>query len=181
MDLRTAHRTAESLLADLPSRWAHSRRVLEQAQRLAPVLGADAEVLAVAAVLHDVGYASTAVDTGQHMIDGARHLSRLGVDPEVCSLVAFHSSSEWEAAELGLSAELAAFRRPSSELLDAITYCDLTSGPGGAAVDPVSRLDEVLQRYGPDHVVHRAVFAARPALLGMVERVEKRLTGCGQS
>ncbi|MEV6976930.1 HD domain-containing protein [Kitasatospora sp. NPDC093806] len=175
MHLTIAYRTAESLLADLPSRWAHSRQVLEQAQRLSSVVVPGAEILAVAAVLHDVGYAPAAVDTGQHMIDGARYLTRLGVDSEVCSLVAYHSSSEWEAAELGLSAELAEFHRPPSELLDAITYCDLTSGPDGAEVDPVSRLDEVLRRYDPDHVVHRAVAAARPTLLAMVKRVEKRL------
>ncbi|WP_031074343.1 HD domain-containing protein [Streptomyces sp. NRRL WC-3742] len=181
MHLSLAYRTAESLLAEIPSRWSHSRRVLEQARLLAPVLGADGELVAVAAILHDVGYAASVVDTGQHMIDGARYLRHSGVDPTVCSLVAYHSSSEWEAAELGLSAELSAFRRPPSELLDAITYCDLTSGPDGTVVDPVSRLDEVLRRYGADHVVHRAVSAARPALLAMVDRVAKRLTETGRS
>ncbi|MFD8780972.1 HD domain-containing protein [Kitasatospora sp. NPDC059599] len=175
MNLSLAYRTAESLLADIPLRWAHSCRVFEQARTLAPVLGADEEVVRVAAILHDVGYASSAVDTGQHMIDGARYLRRIGVDAEVCSLVAYHSSSEWEAAELGLSAVLAEFRRPPSELLDAITYCDLTSGPDGTVVDPVSRLDEVLRRYATGHVVHRAISAARPALLAMVDRVAKRL------
>ncbi|MFG2918931.1 HD domain-containing protein [Kitasatospora sp. NPDC048298] len=177
MKLPLAYRTAESLLAGIPLRWAHSCRVLEQARLLAPVLGADGELVRVAAMLHDVGYATCAVDTGQHMIDGARYLRRIGVDDEVCSLVAYHSSSEWEAAELGLSAALAEFRRPPSDLLDAITYCDLTSGPDGAVVDPVSRLDEVLRRYGAGHVVHRAVSAARPALLGMADRVAKRLAG----
>ncbi|MEV7025737.1 HD domain-containing protein [Kitasatospora sp. NPDC093558] len=181
MHLSLAYRTAESLLTSIPSRWAHSCRVLEQARILAPVLGADAEPVAIAAILHDVGYAASVVDTGQHMIDGARHLSRLGVDPTVCSLVAYHSSSEWEAAELGLSAELATFRRPPSELLDAITYCDLTSGPNGTVLDPVSRLDEVLRRYDADHVVHRAVSAARPALLRMVDRVTKRLADAGRA
>ncbi|GHF77051.1 metal-dependent phosphohydrolase, HD subdomain protein [Kitasatospora xanthocidica] len=181
MKLSTACRVAESLLTQLPSRWAHSCQVLEQARRLAPVLGADTELLSVAAVLHDVGYARAAVDTGQHMIDGARFLDRLGVDPTVCSLVAYHSSSEWEASELGLSAELAKFLRPPSELLDAITYCDLTSGPDGTEVDPVSRLDEVLRRYGPTHVVHRAVSTARPALLAMVERTKKRIAESDRS
>ncbi|MFF1371283.1 hypothetical protein [Streptomyces virginiae] len=49
-----AHDLAESLLAtDLPRRWAHSQRVYAQA--LAPALGADAELLAAAAIAHDVG------------------------------------------------------------------------------------------------------------------------------
>ncbi|MFE4394568.1 MULTISPECIES: HD domain-containing protein [Streptomycetaceae] len=175
MNLSLAYRTAESLLADIPLRWAHSRQVFEQARLLGPTLGGDEELVRVAAVLHDVGYAPSAVDTGQHMIDGARYLRRIGVHAEVCSLVAYHSSSEWEAAELGLSAALAEFRRPPSDLLDAITYCDLTSGPDGTVVDPVSRLDEVLHRYGTGHVVHRAASAARPALLAVVDRVAKRL------
>ncbi|MFD8750067.1 HD domain-containing protein [Kitasatospora sp. NPDC059577] len=175
MQLSLAYRIAESLLAGIPLRWAHSRRVLERSRLVAPTLGSDGDLVVVAAVLHDVGYASAAVETGQHMIDGARYLTRMGVDPVVCSLVAYHSSSEWEAAELGLSAELGEFRRPPSELLDAITYCDLTSGPDGSEVDAVTRLDEVLNRYGPSHVVHRAVSTARPTLLAMVERVEKRL------
>ncbi|WP_031074387.1 HD domain-containing protein [Streptomyces sp. NRRL WC-3742] len=179
MDLRLAYRTAESLLAGIPLRWAHSRQVLEQARVLAPILGTDADLVAVAAVLHDVGYAASVVDTGQHMIDGARYLSRVGLDPMVCSLVAYHSSSEWEAAELGLTAELAEFRRPQAELLEAITYCDLTSSPNGTVVDPVSRLDEVLRRYGTEHVVHRAVSAARPALLTMADHVAKRLAEVG--
>ncbi|MEV7783710.1 phosphohydrolase [Kitasatospora sp. NPDC088351] len=127
------------------------------------------------AILRDVGYAAAAVDTGQHMIDGARHLALLGCAPLVCSLVAYHSSSQWEAAELALSLALAQFERPPADLLDAITFCDLTGGPDGELVDATSRLDEVLRRYAPDHVVHRAVSAARPALLAMVARAEVRL------
>ncbi|MEU1286113.1 hypothetical protein [Kitasatospora sp. NPDC005856] len=37
------------------------------------------------------------------------------------------------------------------------------------------RLNEVLRRYGTGHVVHRAVSAARPALLDMVDRATKQL------
>lgn len=70
-----AHDLAESMLADsLPRRWAHSKRVHSQALALAPTLGGDAELLAAAAIVHDIGYARDAVDTGQHMIDGARYL-----------------------------------------------------------------------------------------------------------
>ncbi|MFJ6141673.1 HD domain-containing protein [Kitasatospora sp. NPDC092286] len=172
MQLEVAHDLADRLLSELPDRWAHSQRVLAQAKLLAPDLGARGAPLMVSAVLHDVGYAPSAVDTGQHMIDGARYLARLGWPPLVCSLVAYHSSSEWEAAELGLSHDLAEFERPPSDLLDAITFCDLTSGPDGALVDATGRLDEVLCRYAPGHVVHRAVAAARPTLLAMVERAE---------
>ncbi|MFD9572909.1 HD domain-containing protein [Streptomyces sp. NPDC059982] len=171
-----AHDLAESLLAEaLPKRWAHSQRVYSQALTLAPALRQDAELLAAAAIAHDVGYAQAAVDTGQHMIDGARYLRDVvGADPRLCSIVAFHTSSPWEASELGLDEALAEFGPADPQLVDAITYCDLTSSPVGALVDPAARLTEVLDRYGPDHVVFRAVSAARPELLARVSRVRQR-------
>ncbi|MBS2539264.1 HD domain-containing protein [Catenulispora sp. NF23] len=167
---------AQSVLAErLPRRWAHSLGVLREAQRLAPILGPDAELLASAAVLHDVGYASEAIDTGQHMIDGGRFLRRHGFDERICWIVAHHTSSPWEAAELGLSTALEEFPVADSALVDAITYCDLCAGPDGASVDPRKRLAEVLERYGSEHVVFRAVTAARPYLLEMVDHVNERL------
>jgi putative nucleotidyltransferase with HDIG domain len=169
---------AGSILADrLPRRWAHSLGVLREAERLAPILGGDAELLACAAVLHDVGYAPEAIDTGQHMIDGARFLRRNGVDERVCWIVAHHTSSPWEAAELGLRSALDEFPSTDSRLIDAITYCDLCAGPDGNHIAPTDRLAEVLDRYGPDHVVFRAVTAARPHLLEMVDRVDDQLRG----
>ncbi|MEU6216983.1 HD domain-containing protein [Streptomyces sp. NPDC047022] len=171
-----AYDLAESLLADsLPKRWAHSQRVYSQALSLAPALGADAELLAAAAIAHDVGYVKAAVDTGQHMIDGARYLRDVvGADPRLCSIVAMHTSSSWEASELGLEDALAEFEPAEPELVDAITYCDLTSSPVGDLVDPAQRLSEVLERYGPEHVVFRAVSAARPELMARVARVRWR-------
>ncbi|MFI8400904.1 HD domain-containing protein [Streptomyces sp. NPDC085463] len=171
-----AHDLAESLLAkDLPRRWAHSQQVHAQALTLAPTLGADAELLAAAAIAHDIGYAERAVNTGQHMIDGALYLRDVvGADPRLCSIVAFHTSSLWEASELGLADALAEFGPAEPELVDAITYCDLTSSPVGDLVDPAHRLAEVLERYGPGHVVFRAVSAARPELLERVNRVRER-------
>ena len=171
-----AHDLAESLLAEaLPQRWAHSQRVYSQALTLAPALGDDAELLAAAAIAHDIGYAKVAVDTGQHMIDGARYLRDVvGADPRLCSIVAFHTSSSWEATELGLADALGEFELTDPELVDAITYCDLTSSPVGDLVDPAARLSEVLERYGPEHVVFRAVSAARPELMARVARVRRR-------
>ena len=53
-----AHDLARTLLADsLPRRWAHVQGVAAQARSLAPVLGADADLLEAAAWLHDIGYA----------------------------------------------------------------------------------------------------------------------------
>jgi hypothetical protein len=171
-----AYDLAEGLLADsLPKRWAHSRQVYRQALDLGPILGNDAELLAAAAIAHDVGYADAAVSTGQHMIDGGRYLQGIGADARLCALVALHTSSPWEAAELGLSEALDEFAPVSGHLVDAITYCDLSSSPDGHAVDPEARLKEVLNRYGPGHVVFRAVSKARPELLQMVQRVRDKV------
>ncbi len=41
----------------LPRRWAHVQGVAARARSLAPVLGADADLLQAAAWLHDIGYA----------------------------------------------------------------------------------------------------------------------------
>ena len=169
---------ARQLLEEpLPKRWSHSLGVLRVAQRIAPALGDDAELLAAAAILHDVGYADVAIDTHQHMIDGGRFLRSQGVDDRICVIVAHHTSSLWEAHELGLDAALAEFEVDDPALVDAITYCDLSAGPTGADVRPADRLAEVLARYGEGHVVYRAVSAARPQLLDACTRVDARLAG----
>jgi hypothetical protein len=171
-----AYDIAEELLADsLPKRWAHSQQVYRQAQNLGPILGDDYDLLMAAAIAHDVGYAEAARSTGQHMIDGGRYLQGIGADPRLCTLVALHTSSPWEATELGLSKALDDFTPVPQHLVDAITYCDLSSSPDGHPVEPAERLEEVLNRYGPDHVVFRAVSAARPDLLRMVQRVRTRI------
>jgi hypothetical protein len=73
------------------------------------------------------------------MTDGARYLRAVvGADPRLCSIVAFHTSSSWEAPELGLDHALNVFWPAEPELVDAITitYCDLTSSPAGDLADP---------------------------------------------
>ena len=177
-----AFRFAQEILADrLPERWDHSLGVLREAKRIAPILGNDAELLAAAAVLHDVGYAPEAIDTGQHMIDGGRFLRRHGADDRLCVIVAHHASSAWEAQELGLEAALREFEVTNSWLIDAIDYCDLSSSPTGFPVKPEQRLAEVLERYGEDHVVYRAVSAARPSLLSACRRIESELARVGST
>ncbi|MEV0702685.1 HD domain-containing protein [Saccharopolyspora sp. NPDC050389] len=70
-----AYELAEALLREsLPRRWEHTRGVATCARRLAPLVGDLGEVLETAAVLHDIGYAQSLVDTGFHPLDGARYL-----------------------------------------------------------------------------------------------------------
>ncbi|MET7538238.1 phosphohydrolase [Streptomyces sp. NPDC005507] len=138
-------------------------------------MGEDAALLAAAAISHDIGYARAAVDTGQQMIDGAGYLRAVvGADPRLRSMVAFLMSSSWERSELGLDHMFSEFGPAEPELVDTITYCDLTSSPSGDLADPADRLSAVLERYGPERVVFRAVSAARPELMARAVRVRRR-------
>ncbi|WP_349497869.1 HD domain-containing protein [Actinoallomurus iriomotensis] len=54
----------------LPRRWAHTQGVAGRAESLA----GEADLLAAAAWLHDIGYSPEVVDTGFHPLDGARRV-----------------------------------------------------------------------------------------------------------
>ena len=64
-------RPGTSAGVSLPRRWAHVQGVAARARSLAPVLGADADLLQAAAWLHDIGYAPALSLTGLHALDGA--------------------------------------------------------------------------------------------------------------
>ncbi len=92
------------LQALLPRRWVHVQGVAAQARSLAPVLGADADLLEAAAWLHDIGYAPDLAVTGLHALDGARYLrDAQNADAMRCRLVAHHSNTIVEAEERGLA------------------------------------------------------------------------------
>jgi putative nucleotidyltransferase with HDIG domain len=87
-----AQHLAQALLEEhLPRRWAHVQGVAAQARSLAPVLGADADLLEAAAWLHDIGYSPGLTATGLHSLDGARHLRDVQhAGTMLCRLVAHH-------------------------------------------------------------------------------------------
>ena len=164
----------------LPRRTRHVQGVARQADRIAAVVGADGELLVAAAWLHDIGYAPELADTGFHPLDGARFLRHQGVDGRLCGLVAHHSCAVIEAEMRGLAAELLAeFPREESVVSDALTYCDLTTGPDGQRLTVDERLAEIVSRYGPDSLVGRFIDQARQEMIGAVRRTEERLRGAG--
>ena len=165
---------AERLLADpLPRRWAHSQGVGRKAESIAHLVGADAEILACAAWVHDVGYAPSLVNSGSHALDGARHLRDLvHADERLCRLVANHTYAIIEARHRGLAAELAAeFPIVDGLVADALVYCDMTTNPDGYPVNVEKRLSEILFRYGPGNIVSESIAEARPKILQSVRRV----------
>ncbi|MER6694594.1 HD domain-containing protein [Streptomyces minutiscleroticus] len=174
-----AYSLSESMLSEpLPRRWRHSLGVAERARSLGPILRNDAELLEAAAVLHDVGYSPAIATTGFHPLDGARFLrDQEQADERVVRLVAHHSCALLEAEERGLRHELESeFELERPDLVDALIYCDMTTTPDGTQTTSVARLDEIVQRYGPDTIVGRFIQRAAPEIHAAVERVEGRLT-----
>lgn len=164
-------RLAERLMGNDETRWGH---VVAVAQRASELSGGD--LVECAAWLHDVGYASELRRTGMHSLDGATYLRSINAPEQLVSLVAYHTGAEYEADERGLEQELASFKRPVQDQLDALTLADLSVGPTGELLSPSVRLDEILQRYPADHPVHMAVSNSRGYLEGCVARAQARLS-----
>ncbi|MGW7002533.1 HD domain-containing protein [Streptomyces sp. NPDC054933] len=180
MDVTRARDLARRLLEEpLPRRWAHSQGVAAQAERLAPILGDDAELLQCAAWLHDIGYSPTIAKTGFHPLDGARYLRDVEhADRKLCNLVAHHSCALIEAEERSLDHELSGeFDFEGHELVDALIYCDMTTTPDGQKTTSNERLAEILSRYGPGHVVTRSIERATPQIQAAESAVRARLAG----
>lgn len=162
-------------------RWQHVQAVAAKAVRIAAVLGPVGPVLVAAAWLHDIGYSPVLADSGFHPLDAADFLRSAGMDGPLVALVAQHSGATYEAAERGLSRELARYPDEVNAVRDALWACDLTTGPDGEPVTLAQRLAEITARYGPDHLVTRAITAAVPELNTAVERTRQRLDLAGIS
>lgn len=173
-----AEETARRLLAEaLPQRWAHTQGVAARSRFLAPVLDEHADLLEAAAWLHDVGYAPDVAVTGFHPLDGALHLrDAADADPLLCQLVAHHSCAVIEAEERGLREALEhEFDLPPKVLLDALTFCDMTTDPSGAPIAVEDRLAEIAARYEEGDVVARSIKRAERPILEATERVANEL------
>src|ERR1700751_616661 len=168
-----AERLAQALLQEpLPRRWAHSQGVAARTRGLAPVLGADADLLEAAAWLHDIGYASGLALTGLHQLDGARYLRDVQhADTMLCRLVAHHSCAIIEACERGLADILSSEFDPAPDVLASVlTCCDMTTNPDGQPMRVEQRLAEIHDRYGPGHLMIRSIQRATPMILEAVEQ-----------
>jgi HD superfamily phosphodiesterase len=176
-ELAWAARTARGLLAQLEARWRHTLQVVERAQSFRDVLESDElKVLLAAAYLHDIGYAPELAETGFHPLDGARFTRDAGHE-RLAGLVAHHSAADAEAEERGLAKALAEFREEDSLVARALTYCDLTTGPGGEYVDVAARFARIAERLGEDEPIVRAVRREATRLTALVDEMEALLAG----
>jgi hypothetical protein len=177
VDTATAEVLARSLLYEVGARLAHTERVADQARRAEHLLPEPwRSALVPAAWLHDVGYHCDLAVVHFHPLDGARYLREQGWRLEVCRLVAWHTTAEQEARIRGLDTLLETeFASPPRLAADALAWADLTSSPAGEHWSPQERIAEILDRYPPGTIVHRAVIAALPALRAAVTVVEESL------
>lgn len=177
---KVAFGIAREVLSQSGDRWRHAQAVAARAEAIEGTVDPhDRDLLVAAAWLHDVGYATANVETGFHPLDGARFLATRGFEQRLCALVAHHSGARFEAAERGLSDQLAAYGLEDSPAMDALVVADLTTGPQGEPLSYEARIAEILQRYPPDSAVHRAISIATGELAVHVERVERRLLTAG--
>lgn len=178
-ELDWAAAQAESLLAPLGDRWLHVQGVA----RVSECVGAmfdekNWSTLVAAAYLHDIGYARQVRQTGFHPLDGARYLQGLGLN-RLASLVAYHSGAYYEAQLLGWLDELKRFAQEHSAVADALTYCDLITGPTGAPISLKQRSADIMARYGKGHPVYQAHRLAFPRLCLAYGRTVRRLRQAG--
>ncbi len=169
---------ARQLLTMCPERLLHVVGVARRASWAAWMLEEpDREYLVAAAWLHDVSYASELKRTGLHQLDGAAFIRRHG-HARLAALVAHHSEARFEVALRGGGPELREYPCEESWASEALTYCDVTTGPTGDPVTLEERLAEVERRYGTGEVV-TALHQARPFLERAVRRSEERLRTAG--
>lgn len=153
-------------------RWPHTCAVAGRSEALVGTLSPrEGDALVAAAFLHDIGYAPKLHWSGHHGIDGAVHLAAIG-EHRLAALVAHHSASAAEAALLGLAYLQRQYVPEHSTVADALTYFDMTTGPGGQVLTLQQRVDDVVLRYGRGHLVTLALQAAMPRLLRAVHRTE---------
>ena len=164
-----------SLLSGLGNRWLHILCVVKLAEQIACILPPiEQDLLVSAAYLHDIGYAPSLKKTGFHPIDGARFIEGLG-EYRLATIIAHHSGARFTAAMLHMTQELSHFPYKQSLLTRCLNFCDLHSGPSGQPFTLAQRRDDILARYGRNHIVSYSFLASLPSLKNDVSIVQRRL------
>lgn len=174
--LAGADDAAREVLGDHPDRLAHSLTASSRAVSAASTLGLDPDLLGAVALLHDIGYAADLAATGFHPYDGALHLARTGWPAAVVQLVAHHSHAVLVASAYGLEAQYRTIALPPTDLLDVLTWADVTSGLDGSPRDPEERIADMRSRHAATSGVPAGLREVRYGRLRRTAaRVERRL------
>jgi putative nucleotidyltransferase with HDIG domain len=176
VDVSAARELAWHVIGAMEDRWRHTAAVAARAEELFDTIEpADRDVLVAAAWLHDIGYGELARQTGFHPLDGARLLDRRGWPGRISALVAHHSGACLVAQAWGLARQLGAYPDERSDVSDALTYADQTTGARGERLTIDDRMAEMLRRHGPDSPNARVHHLRGPMLKAAAARVERRL------
>ena len=166
---------AATFLLPLGDRWLHTQGVVARVQQVGKAFTEeDRSLLIAAAYLHDIGYAPSLKVTGFHPLDGAYYLLFHGQE-RLASLIAYHFEAQVEAQLRGLATELDKIPREYSPVADALTYCDLMTGPTGLHISFDERLADIFQRYDKNHIVYQATHQAIPSLIRVFQRTQNIL------
>ena len=143
-----AQEIAGDLLGEQGTRLAHVRTAGAVAGRLAILFSPDdAQLLAVAATLHDIGYSPRIAHTGFHPLDGALFLVAQGFPERLAGLVAHHSLAAMTAGAHGVHDLEERFPRQEGLLADALAYADMHSAPDGRIIPVERRLADIGSRH----------------------------------
>ncbi|MGB7982500.1 MAG: HD domain-containing protein, partial [Candidatus Nanopelagicales bacterium] len=136
-----ARALARDLLAGEGTRLAHERTAGLVATRLSVLFAPeDAQLLIVAATLHDIGYSTRIAHTGFHRLDGGAFLRAEGYPERLARLVAHHSLAFMTAPAHGIGDLSERFPREDGLLADALAYADMHSAPDGRQIPAERRL-----------------------------------------
>lgn len=143
-----AEALARELLSDQGTRLKHVRTAGRVAARLRSLFQdpADADLVVVAATLHDIGYSPRLRRTGFHPLDGGLFLRAEGYPERLARLVANHSMALLHAGPY--RDQLAETFPPVEGLVaDALAYSDMHSAPDGRLVLVEHRLTDIAARH----------------------------------
>ncbi len=173
--LAWAGEQARALLSPLGDRWLHTIGVVERAREVGKAFKEEDRVLLmVAAYLHDIGYAPLLNRTDFHPLDGAHYLLAHS-QQRLASLVAYHSEAQYEVQLQGLTTALEKIPQEHSAQADALTFCDMTTGPTGSHMSLEERLADIFQRYDETHIVNQAMHQALPSFALSIKHTQDRL------
>lgn len=143
-----AQELARELLGSEGTRLQHVRTAGFLASRLAVLFDPDAaELLVMAATLHDIGYSPRIAHTGFHPLDGGAFLRAEGYPERLAALVANHSLAILSADGHWADDLAEQFPREEGMLTDALAYADMHSSPDGRIIPVELRLADIAARH----------------------------------
>lgn len=131
----------------LKDRYKHTISVSLLMKDKASEIGLDPNIAQCIGMLHDIGYTDRIKTSGFHALDGYNHL--LKIDKTAAERIALHTSTPEEAALRNI-----AIPKIKQDLYAVLlSYADARVMGNGKVVSFDERLQDIINRYGEEHVV----------------------------